>query len=100
MVVNINSIRIWNFSTANRLKVYTSGQLIFGRDMILPMKNKTDWELIGHHNQAQINKDNTRKNRIIAPHDYKVGDKVMFNNKLCKNEKYHIRYRLRSLICV
>ena len=49
-----------NFSTINGLKFYSTRQLIFGRDMTLPIKQKVDWELIRHQNQAQINKDNTR----------------------------------------
>ena len=30
-------------STTNRLKGYSLDQLIFGRDMILLIKNKVDW---------------------------------------------------------
>ena len=31
------------FSTTNRQKGYSPGQLIFGRDMILPIKHRVDW---------------------------------------------------------
>ena len=31
------------FSTTNRLKGYSLVQLVFGRDMILPIKNKVGW---------------------------------------------------------
>ena len=31
------------FSTTNRLKGYNPGQLIFGRDMILPINHKVGW---------------------------------------------------------
>ena len=34
--------------TTNGLKVYTWGKLSFGRDIILPIKNTVDWELIHH----------------------------------------------------
>ena len=34
------------FSTTNRKFFYSPGQLIFGRDMILPIKHRVDWELI------------------------------------------------------
>ena len=47
-------------STKNRLKVYSPVILIFGRDVILPIKHKVDWELIRQWNQAQINKYNIR----------------------------------------
>ena len=34
------------FSTTNRLKSYSPGQLVFGRDIILLIKHRVDWELI------------------------------------------------------
>ena len=37
------------------------------------------WGLIGQKKQAQINKDNIRKNRHRIDHDYKVRDNVMLN---------------------
>ena len=33
-------------STTNRFKNYSQGQLVFGRDKILLIKYKVDWELI------------------------------------------------------
>ena len=39
-----------------------------------------DWELICHQNQANIYKENTRKNSKILDRNYEVGDKVMLNN--------------------
>ena len=51
------------FSTTKRLKGYSLGRLIFGRDMILPIKHMVDWELICQTNQEQINKDNIHENR-------------------------------------
>ena len=33
-------------STTNRLKGYSTGKLLFGRDMILPIKFNVYWELI------------------------------------------------------
>ena len=65
------------FSTTNRQKGYSLGQLIFGRDMILPIKHRADWELIRQQKQTQINRDNTCKNRHRLDYDYKVGDNVM-----------------------
>ena len=35
-----------NISTKNRLKGYSFGQLVFGHDMVLPIKHKVDWGLI------------------------------------------------------
>ena len=39
------------FSTTNGKKGYSTGQLIFGRDMILPIKHTVDWELINQRKQ-------------------------------------------------
>ena len=50
-----------NFSTTNRLKGYSTGQLVFGNDIILTIKYKVDWEFIRKKNKTQINKDNTCK---------------------------------------
>ena len=46
-------------STTNRQKGYSPGQLIFFRDMILPIKYRVIWELIRQQNETQINKYNT-----------------------------------------
>ena len=46
-------------STTNRQKGYSPGQLIFGREMILPIKHRVDFELICHRNHSKINKYNT-----------------------------------------
>ena len=37
-------------STTNSLKCYSPGQLVFGRDMIIPKKYKMDWESICQKN--------------------------------------------------
>ena len=67
-------------STANTLKGYSTGQLVFGRDMILLIKHKVDWELILQINRTQINKYNIHENSKRVDHNYKVGDKFMIND--------------------
>ena len=49
-----------------------------------------DWELIRQQKQAQINKDNIRKNRNRVDQDYKVGDKVMLTKHTAN--KYETPY--------
>ena len=39
-------------STTNGLKSYSTVQLVFGIDMIIPIKHNMDWELI--HQQKQM----------------------------------------------
>ena len=71
-------------STNNRQKGYSPGQLIFGCDIILLIKNRADWELIRRRKQMLINRDNTQYNKHRVDYDYKVRDKVM----LTKNTAY------------
>jgi hypothetical protein len=56
----------------------TPGQLVYGRDMILPMPYEADWELIKSRRQAEINRSNAKENKTRVPHEYKPGDKVMY----------------------
>ena len=73
--------------TKNRFKGCSPGQLLFVRNMILPIKCKVDWELILHKNQTQIIKENIRKNIKQVEQDYKVRYKVILNNhSACKYE--------------
>ena len=67
-------------STTNRKKCYSTGQLIFGRSMILLIKHTVDWELIRQQNQTKINKYMIRKNRNIVEYGYKVRDNIMITN--------------------
>ena len=47
-------------------------QLIFGLDIVIPIKHTVDWELMRQQNQIQTNKANTHENSKIFDHDYKV----------------------------
>ena len=39
--------------------------------MIIPIKNRVDWELIRQRRQTKTNKDNIRENNNRVDHDYK-----------------------------
>ena len=71
-------------STTNRQKVYIPGQSIFGRDMILSIKRRVDWELICQQKQTQINRYIACENKHRVDYDCKVEDKVM----LLKHTEY------------
>ena len=74
------------------MKGYSLFQLIFGRDMIIPIKHAVDWELTFQRKQMQINKYNIRENIHRVDHDYNFGDKVMLTNHTAyKYTKNHIR---------
>ena len=55
----------------------TPGQLVFGRDMILPLQFHADWERIRLTKQKRINENNERENARRKEHDYAVNDKVL-----------------------
>ena len=55
----------------------TQGQLVFGRDMILPVQFKANWASIALRKQERINKSNSQENQKRIPHTYKKGDKVL-----------------------
>ncbi len=52
----------------------TQGQLVFGRDMILPVQFKANWASIALRKQERINKSNSQENQKRIPHTYKKGD--------------------------
>jgi hypothetical protein len=58
--------------------------LVFGRDMVLPIKFMADWGAI--ERQKEMGSKNRRKNASMISHDYKVGDKV-----LLKKSGKHLR---------
>jgi hypothetical protein len=57
----------------------TPGQLVFGRDMLLPTQFYADWAQIKLRKQQRINASNARENSKRVPHNYVVGDKVLVN---------------------
>ena len=55
----------------------TPGQLVFGRDMILNIKHKANWEFICQRKQSVIDQNNQAENAKWIPHNYKIGDQVL-----------------------
>jgi hypothetical protein len=55
----------------------TPGQLVFGRDMALPITFMADWGAIEQQRQEEMDRNNRRENASRISHDYKVGDKVL-----------------------
>ena len=55
---------------------FSPAQLVFGRDMFMPIETPVDWEQIRIRKQNQINKDNVRENSKRTPHDYAQGDLI------------------------
>jgi hypothetical protein len=59
----------------------TPGQLVFGRDTVLPIKFMADWGAIEQQLQKEMGRNNRRENASIISHDYKVGDKILLKNQ-------------------
>jgi hypothetical protein len=51
-------------------------QLVFGRDMILPITFKIDWDALQRNKQEEANKNNARENKGRVEHEYHPGDKA------------------------
>jgi len=58
----------------------TPSQLVFGSDAILNVKFEANWQLTKQRKPNRIHKDNLRVNNKRIPHEYKVGDKVLYQN--------------------
>ena len=54
----------------------TPAQLVFGRDMVLPIRFRADWAVIEQRRQQEMGRNNTRENAKRARYEYKIGDKV------------------------
>jgi hypothetical protein len=55
----------------------TPAQLVFGRDMLLPMTFEADWAMIRQRRQTEAEKNNRKENKKRIRHKYKVNDKVL-----------------------
>jgi hypothetical protein len=55
----------------------TPGKLVFGRDMVLPIKFMADWREIEQQRQKEMGRNNRRENASRISHDYKVGEKIL-----------------------
>ena len=77
-------------STIHTTTQSSPAQLVFGRDMMLNITHKANWEFIRARKQEIINKNNVKENRTRIPHKYKVGDKVLL--KRGTENKYEIPF--------
>jgi hypothetical protein len=64
------------------------GAAIFGQDMLFGILFIADWKKIGEHRQRLIDLNIVHENKGRFGYDYKVGQKILVQNKgiLCKAE--------------
>ena len=68
-------------ATVHSTLKYSPGELTFHRDMIQPFPSKIDWKQIVETKQINVNKENAKENSIRTEFEYKVGQKVLIQNK-------------------
>ena len=56
---------------------HSPGELIFGRDMFMPVNKSIDWDAIRERKQKAIQKSNERENSKRINHTYKEGDWIL-----------------------
>ena len=57
----------------------TPAQLVFGRDMLLPIRKIVNWATIAEKRKLEMERNNRRENAKRVRHEYQVGDKVFLN---------------------
>ena len=55
---------------------YSPAQLVFGRDMFMPVNFEADWGKIKENKQRRIDRNNNRENQKRRDHKYAIGDYV------------------------
>jgi len=68
-------------STCHTTLEATPAQLVFGRDMLLPVQFQADWAQMRMKRQASTNKNNSKENKSLIPHHCQVGDFVMIKHQ-------------------
>ena len=66
-------------STCHATLKHAPGQLVFGRDMMLPVNCKVDWALVALRKQEMTNKSNKQENKKRKEHACEVGDKILLH---------------------
>jgi len=79
-------------STVHTTTQATPGQLVFGRDMMLPISYQANWKLIQERKQQRINENNKRENRGRIPYEYQEGDFVLLKDDTL-GKKFKVPYR-------
>jgi hypothetical protein len=62
----------------------TPMQLVFGRDAMLNIKFEANWQNIKMNKQRIIQRNNDQENATRIPHEYKIGDMVLWKNAMVR----------------
>jgi hypothetical protein len=64
-------------STYHTVLDATPGQLVYGRDMLLPIQFKANWGAIALRRKERIERDHIKENKTRIPYQYTVGQQVL-----------------------
>jgi hypothetical protein len=67
---------------------HSPAQMVFGRDMLMPVSADINWEEIKERKQERIRKSNQRENSKRIPHKYKKGD--LYTQKDWNHSNTHV----------
>ena len=79
-------------STINTIMQASPGQIVFGRDMIMPITFNVDWNIIRERRQQQAIRENNRENARRLDYPFTVGDYVFLSKNDTRGNK-HARKR-------
>ncbi len=86
--VNASDIKVflsdaaWSIhSTHHTVLKASPGAAIFGADMLFDIPFIADWKKIGEHRQRLTDLNTARENKGRIDYDYKVGRKILVQNK-------------------
>jgi hypothetical protein len=69
------------YSTHHTVLKASPGAAIFGRDMLFDIPFIADWKTIGEHRQRLTDHNTDHYNKGRIDYDYKVGQKILVQNK-------------------
>ena len=68
-------------ATSHSQHKFSSGEMAFGRHMLLPFSTQINWDEILRRKQSLIDETNIEENNGRRFHDYKINDQVLILNK-------------------
>ena len=68
-------------STVHTTLGATPGQLVYGRDMIYPLKYVAEWDILQKRRINAIDSANQKENKSRVDYDYQIGDKILLDDR-------------------
>jgi hypothetical protein len=72
----------------------STGQFVFGRDMIHDVRSQANWDRIKNNKQKNIASSNKRENLNRTKHNYNVGDLILLRKVYDESYRHQRRDRI------